>query len=138
MNTFRLTVASALFVIATAACGKTPGGPSGLPAGNPRLGDLTLSGRVVDAASPGNGVGGVLVTAAYGGVVLNATSESDGNFVLDGLIAGEWQVWFSLPGYIEQYQVIQLESSQAITGELARDESAEPLPLNRTVKRSAK
>jgi len=137
MNTFRLTVASALFVVATAACGRTPVGPTG-PQGNIRLGDLTLSGRILDASSPGSGVGGVNVTAANGGVVLKATSEPDGNFVIDGLMAGEWQVWFSLPGYIEQYQLIQLESSQSITSELVRDESADPLPDRKTGKRSAK
>ena len=136
MNTFRLTVASALFVVATAACGKTPVGPS--PQDGVRLGDLTLSGRIVDASSPGSGIGGVNVTAANGGAVLKATSDPDGNFVIDGLMAGEWQVWFAMPGYLEQYQLIQLESSQSITSELVRDESADPLPSRKTGKRSAK
>ncbi len=61
----------------------------------PEGGGASLSGRVVQQASPGAGIAGALVLA--GGK--SATTDGTGAFLLPGLPAGTWPLLASAPGF---------------------------------------
>jgi Carboxypeptidase regulatory-like domain len=99
--------------------------------------DLSLNGRVMDAASAddGTGVEGVEVTLTRGEVARTATTGPDGSFAIDGLTAGEWVLSISHPDYAKTVQTVEIDGSQTITVLISRDgetsRQGSPVPLGK-------
>ncbi len=144
MKTYTLTVASTvLAVLATTGCGRAPITPTPVPSPqslSAPLGDLTISGRVLDAGASDIGLGGVVVTASQFAVSRTTTTNEDGTFALEGLSPGEWMVFFQGAGYVEESMLVQLDESLFLTESLERDDTSlnDPIPLRKPAKRGSK
>ncbi len=102
-----------------AACGRSPIQPTHVV--NPPLPPATYG--VAGTVSEATGDGPRRLVAASIAVVndvenLTASTDEDGQFSLEGLSAGTWQLSVSKDGYETQTMVLDIQASQTIAVEL--------------------
>jgi hypothetical protein len=102
-----------------AACGRSPIQPTPAPSTPLPPSTYSIAGTVFEATADGSrGIADASVMFGKDHVTLTASTDENGEFSLEGITTGTWQLFIAKEGYETQIIVVEVQANKSLEVEL--------------------